>query len=291
MRLVVVYGLKTRDYRWLEGFYPAKRLCEECENRGVELRFLFPRDVEAFLDNPSDAKRGETAFLTRGDISRKTVEHLEATGRPCVNGSVSREIANDKLETYRFLASHGFPTPKTLLLDEPFSTPSRDLPVFPLVIKPRFGSRGTGVALCQSMDDIIRAMGPPGSRIAGEHGGWIAQEFVAHSRGRDLRMLFAGGEILAIAERRAHTSDFRSNTTAGGSFKLATDTPRHYLNMALDIANAAGLWYGSIDWLYLAPGDLTVCEINASPGFEALERDCGINVAGGFVDQLLRTFT
>ncbi len=296
MRLVVVYGLKTRDYRWLEGFYPAKRLTEACENRGIELRFLFPKDIRAFIDNPEDAKRAETVFLTRGDIPRKAVELLESTGLPCVNGSIGREIANDKLRTFRYLDENGWPTPKTVALNELRRDPRRDSPNgmpfttlgYPVVVKPRFGSQGRGVALCENEDDIARAI-VTGKSGSGENDAWIAQEYVAYSRGRDLRMLFAGGKILAVAERRAMNGDFRSNAASGGGFGIVDGFDR-FQEMALTIAGSAGLWYGSIDWLYRAPGELTVCEINASPGFEALERDCDLDIAGAIVDKLIEIF-
>ncbi|HNY22264.1 MAG TPA: RimK family alpha-L-glutamate ligase [Treponemataceae bacterium] len=293
MRLVVVYGLKTRDYRWLEGFYPAKRLTAACENRGLELRFLFPQDIRAFIDNPNDPKRDETVFFTRGDISREAMELLESTGLPCVNGLIGRDIANDKLRTFRFLSENGWPTPNTVALGNANGeTPHDalgDTQGFPVVVKPRFGSQGRGVALCENVDDVDRAVGAVNAGT-GAMDEWIAQEYIAHSRGRDLRMLFSGDEILTVAERRAQNGDFRSNAGTGGHFRLM-DGYGPFRDMTLNIAKAAGLWYGSIDWLFLPSGSLTVCEINASPGFESIERDCGLDVAGKIVEKLLENFT
>lgn len=124
---------------------------------------------------------------------------------------------------------------------------------------------------------------------------YILQEYVAASRGRDLRIFFAGSEILAAAERWSKDGALVSNACAGGVMALADrkrGTTRKAEALALEIAREAGLWYGSVDFLYTdeAKTDITVCELNASPGFEALETQCGLDIAGRIVDALARDF-
>jgi gamma-F420-2:alpha-L-glutamate ligase len=311
MRLVIVYGLATDDYGWLEQFYPARRFSAECENRGIPLRFLFPRDLQSFLASESP-DRGETVFLFRGPMPPLIIAETETDGYVCVNPARARIIADDKLETARWLASHGWPTPETI---EPARLAESGLD-YPLVAKPRFGSRGRGVTLAESEKDLDALLESPNMAEAGKvpaanepeqskatgtaqkpTGGdeYILQEYVAASRGRDLRIFFAGGEILAAAERRSADGTLVSNACAGGIMSLA-DSERGAAQkaetLALEIAREAGLWYGSVDFLYTdeEETDVTVCELNASPGFEALETQCGLNIASHIVATLERDF-
>lgn len=313
MRLVIVYGLATDDYGWLQQFYPARRFSAECENRGIPLRFLFPRDLKAFLGTESPDQR-QTVFLFRGPLPPGMIAETESAGYSCVNPADARAIADDKLETARWLADHAWPTPKTV---EAARLGESGL-AFPLVAKPRFGSRGRGVALVERQEDFAALMQPPngakkgnvpadnqatramtadGAREKASAGReeYILQEYIAASRGRDLRVFFAGGEILAAAERRSADGALVSNACSGGIMSLADgerEATRKAGRIALEIAREAGLWYGSADFLYTdeAGTDVTVCELNASPGFEALETQCGLDVAGRVIAALARDF-
>lgn len=309
MRLLVVYGLATTDYDWLARFYPARRIAEECANRGIPLRFLFPRDIPLFPDaltldrlfaDPAIDSFPEARppiILIRGNVDVETVARLEKAGCRCVNSARAMALANDKLESARFLARHGFPTPVTLpaadVLDAngPLTQEESGFPIaFPFILKPRRGSRGVGVALIETEEGLSRwKEGHRGER----RDDWVAQEFVASSRGRDIRFFFAGGEVLAVAGRRGPSGSFLSNASVGGRMRLLKASGRslgRWADMALEIAREAGLWYGTVDFLYRKGGALTVCEINASPGFEALERDCALNVAGSLIERLARDF-
>jgi RimK family alpha-L-glutamate ligase len=312
MRLLVVYGLKTADYGWLSGFYPARRLAEECEKRSVKLRFLFPKDVPEYLGNRDARLTGDTVCLIRGRVGDDTVRLLEGAGLICVNSSASRVFADDKLRTARFLETHLWPSPKTSL----FRAASIS---FPCILKPRYGSRGEGVSLVETADDLAgwkrREFGNDNelASTADASGVWIAQEYIAASRGRDLRVFFAGGDILACVERRSADGGFLSNASTGGAMSIppfGTELPEPWRTMVLDIAHTAGLWYGTVDFLYVTRDhaaeaderdadetddakkrlELTICEINSAPGFEALETGCGIDIAGAVIERLARDF-
>jgi len=319
---VALWGLKTGDYGYLDDFYPTRRLKEACKDRGLELRFLFPPDLPAFLERegPSetrdadrnsrlkacrDADRDSTLFLIRGAVSPQAVRLVEDSGYACVNSATSLELASDKLETARFLSRNGWPCPETAAF--PAEGPHAGGPVspldFPFVLKPRTGSRGVGVRLVASREELTAALTEslPGDAL-------VAQEYIAPSRGRDLRVFFAGDRILATAERKSADGGLLSNASTGGTLgphPIAAEALEPWLETTLAIARKAGLWYGTVDYLYLdegpagnGPGDgagggavnLTVCEINGSPGFEALERGLGLDIAGALVDGLIESF-
>ena len=111
-------------------------------------------------------------------------------------------------------------------------------------------------------------------------------EYVAASRGRDLRVFFSGNRIVAVAERINPAGGLVSNAAEGGLMRRASlpDPAEEWERAAFALAGEAGLLYGSADFLYTGDGGLTLCEINAAPGFEALERACGIDVAGAVID-------
>lgn len=154
MQLIVVYGLKTSDYGWLEHFYPAQRLKEICRNRGIMLRFLFPQDLTLFLATahlngfPPDL----TPCLIRGNCPVSTVVELEKSGYTCYNSSPALILANDKLKTRNFLIQHKFSTPQTALLNSNSKIPQEF--DFPFVLKPKNGSRGTSVHLIHTKKDL-----------------------------------------------------------------------------------------------------------------------------------------
>lgn len=303
MKLLVVYGLKTTDRTWLNRFYPVRRLAEACANRSIPLRFLFTHEVPDFLDgkrpddvaasdvpSASDFPPSQTVCLIRGAVPDGTWLELETAGYRCINARESSAIALDKLETARFLEAHGWPTPKTVPLGNAETRDSEPPLPIPFVVKPRFGSRGEGIALIESPEafEVWRsARGASEDRATD----WIAQDYVATSRGKDLRVFFAGGEAIAAAERHGAPGDFRSNACTGGSMLAAkTDGLERWFALALDIARECGLWYGTVDFLYRSENELAVCEMNGSPGFEALERDLGLDIAGAIVDRLARDF-
>jgi len=303
MQLLVVYGLKTTDYSWLDQFYPAQRISQECANRSIPLRFLFPADVPSYIDEieTTDHRSGEmraivrdTVCLIRGSVSVATVRLLENEEFACVNTASAMALANDKLATARFLERHRWPTCETIR-ERDFRIDTIPFP-WPLVRKPRFGSRGTGVSLVSSPEELAQLrstmrQASNGTETANDE--YILQRYIETSRGRDLRVFFAAGEILAIAERNADGDNLLSNASSGAVMRIPeVPLSERWAAMALAIARASGLWYGSVDFLYLAAEEegngqnLTVCEINSAPGFEALEKECGYNIAGMLIDRL-----
>jgi len=222
---------------------------------------------------------------------------LEMAGWRTVNTSRALSLANDKLESARFLERHGWPTPETRFAgdiprgSDTAHSPHRVTPfTLPLVAKPRFGSRGEGVRLVESVGEL-----------AGLESDTIIQEYIETSRGRDLRFFFAGDAVLAVVMRRASGGGFISNANAGGSMIAAPHTATElapWNTLTLEIARKAGLWYGTVDFLYCGKEagtgyrpssgtlDLTVCELNGSPGFEALETDCDLDISGPLVEGL-----
>jgi ribosomal protein S6--L-glutamate ligase len=117
----------------------------------------------------------------------------------------------------------------------------------------------------------------------------ILQEFIAESRGRDLRALVVGGELVAAMRRTAKHGDFRSNLHRGGAGERVELDPA-YAKAALTAARVMGLNVAGVDMLESADGP-RVIEVNSSPGLRGVERASGVDVAQRIVahaEQLAR---
>lgn len=160
MNLVVIYGIAASDYGVFETFYPAKRIREACENRGIMLRFLFPKDLERFLDTADSSWNdpARTALLIRGEVDVGLVESAERRGFLCVNSSRALRLANDKWESYRFFASRAIVTPETWLWPDIPEAKLREGLEKGFVAKPRYGLRGRGVFLIRGKRELEEAL-------------------------------------------------------------------------------------------------------------------------------------
>jgi ribosomal protein S6--L-glutamate ligase len=105
----------------------------------------------------------------------------------------------------------------------------------------------------------------------------ILQEFIAESRGRDLRAIVVGGELVAAMRRTAKKGEFRSNLHRGGNGQRA-ELPAEYARAALDAARIMGLGVAGVDLLESKDGP-RVIEVNSSPGLRGVERATGVDVA------------
>lgn len=105
----------------------------------------------------------------------------------------------------------------------------------------------------------------------------LIQEFVAESKGRDIRALVVGDRVVAAMKRTARMGDFRSNIHRGGTGRII-HLPPEYERVAVESVRIMNLHVAGVDMLESRTGP-KVIEINSSPGFEGLEKATGIDVA------------
>ncbi|MEP7043233.1 MAG: cyanophycin synthetase [Dokdonella sp.] len=109
---------------------------------------------------------------------------------------IAVELASDKEETNKILASLGLPVPKQELVqtEEAALRAARRLG-FPVVTKPYNGNHGRGISIRLMSDDEVRA----GFAAAREHSrSVIVENFVS---GDDHRLLVVNGELVAATKR------------------------------------------------------------------------------------------
>ncbi|MDX9956922.1 MAG: hypothetical protein RBT68_00645 [Spirochaetia bacterium] len=284
MGIRLVYGLQTGDASYLDIFYPSRRLKEAALAAGMDYAAIIhsPSDpASRILDFCADGTETHVALL-RGELPDSLFSFLEAEGIRVVNPATAVALARDKLASAGFFGSIGAQHPRTVMA-------RHDLLPLPFVAKPRYGKMGRGVVLMESHEQWSEYQ----AEAAAKGQETIVQEFIGAATGRDIRFFFADFTVSSGTNMDSAAGwvcvmrsapGFLSNAHAGGS--MCTFTPPEYLQREAErIFAASGLIYGTVDFLFANEegSQFVVCELNANPGFEELERSMKIDVAAAII--------
>ncbi len=211
------------------------------------------------------------------------VSQFDMMGVAVLNGAAPIARSRDKLRCLQLLARFGLDIPRTVMARDRSNVPRllKDVGGLPAIVKLVRGTQGVGVMLASTLPElegILATFSDLGQDI-------VLQEFIAESRGRDVRALVVGDRVVAAMRRRAKRGEFRSNLHRGGRGKAAKLSPS-YLEAAVTAARLVGLEVAGVDMLETREGP-KVLEVNSSPGFEGLERATGVDIAGAIVDHAL----
>lgn len=196
----------------------------------------------------------------------------ERLGGIVVNPPRSIEVAVDKFLTSARLQAAGLATPRTIVCQ----TVDEALDAFDqlqgdVVIKPLFGGEGRGISRVNDRDIARRVC-----QLLTQLGAVLyLQEFVAHD-GHDIRILWIGDDYLAM--RRHNPLDWRTNVSRGAVAEAFTPTAE-MIEIARRAAEAVGAGVAGVDLLPARDGRLVTLEVNAVPGWKALGRVTGVDVA------------
>jgi RimK family alpha-L-glutamate ligase len=238
-----------------------------CGWGGVPGELLSPREALLTLG------RGDVA-LARLDVRRSldgvedglwALERLAEAGVSVLTLPAALVRAHDKLLTARLLRRAGLPHPRTTLVERHSELPDVD---YPVVLKPRFGSWGADVQLCQDRDELGRALEGLGCRLWFRATGAIVQELI-QPLGHDLRIVVAGGRVVGAAKRVAADGEWRTNVALGAR-PVPADPPPVAVRLALEAAAASGLDLVGVDLLPTGPGGFAVLELNGAVDFRPL---------------------
>jgi RimK family alpha-L-glutamate ligase len=208
-----------------------------------------------------------------------TLAQVEAGGTLVVNPPKAIEVAVDKYLTTVRLSAAGLPTPPTVACQTwedamvAFQRLGGDV-----VVKPLFGSEGRGIT---RIDDeaialrVFKSLAQIGAVI-------YLQRFIPHS-GCDLRVLVLGERMFAM--RRRNAADWRTNVSRGATTEPAEVTPE-WADLARRACQATGAWMAGVDILPARDGSLYVIEVNAVPGWKALARTHGGDIAQHVLDAI-----
>ncbi len=264
------------------------RFIEAAEALDIELLVLKPSEFDLVVDSGHawsaiyqgrELKKPDLIIPRCGSettyFTLAVMRHFEHQGVAIANSPAAIESVADKLHTLQVLAGAKLPIPKTILGKFPIDVDlvERELG-FPVVVKKLRGTRGAGVVLCENrsqFDDLANLLDGATSNTD-----FLFQQYIKASHGRDVRLLVIDWRVMAAMERRAIDGGFKSNISLGGSGKPFTP-PKAMADLAVSVARQLNLDIAGIDILFDQDG-YKICEANSAPGFQGLERACGINV-------------
>jgi ribosomal protein S6--L-glutamate ligase len=271
--------------------YSTRRLREAAEARGHEVQI---RDYSRCYMNitshrPEVIFRGEAltydAVIPRIGASYSfygsaVVRQFEMRGVFSVNDSQAIVRSRDKLRTLQLLSRDGIGLPVT-----GFARSIQDInPLLesvgkpPYVIKLLEGTQGVGVVLAETRkaaESVISAFRQLDANI-------LIQEYIAESKGSDIRAFVVGGRVVASMRRQGPPGEFRSNLHRGGTAEKVRLTPEER-STAVRAARAVGLNVAGVDMLRSNHGPV-VMEVNSSPGLEGIEGATGVDVATKIIE-------
>lgn len=252
------------------------------------------RGIDAFV---ADAEEASTR-LRAGDVAVgrldvlptldgpepgiETLRALEEQGVVVLNRAGALLGAHDKLVTALRLGANGLPHPRTAHVGES-ADPGFE---FPVVVKPRFGSWGKDVTVCRSRFALRRCLRGLARRSWFHRQGAIVQELVA-PRGRDLRVVVAGGEVVGAAERVAAPGEWRTNVALGAS-RRAVEAPATACLLAIRAADSVGADLVGVDLLPDGDDRWIVLELNGAVDFTYTYARAGEDVFDRAVTTLAR---
>ena len=149
-----------------------------------------------------------------------------------------------------------------------------------MIIKLLEGTQGVGVILAETVkvaEAIIETLHRTRQNV-------LLQKFVSESRGRDIRAVVVGDEVVAAMRRVAQGDEFRSNVHRGGrAERVVLDDA--YRQTAVRAAQIMGLRIAGVDMLEGKHGPL-IMEVNSSPGLEGIESATRLDIAGAIIDYI-----
>lgn len=272
--------------------YSTQRLVEAAEQRGHQVEVIDHLQCNLVLEKGTpgiiyEGRRleGFDAIIPRIGASvtfygTAVVRQFEMMKVRTAVDSQSIVRSRDKLRSMQILARAGVGMPKTAFTnysDEVLEM-IQQVGGAPVIIKLLEGTQGLGVVLAETekaAQSVIEAFHNLKARI-------IVQEFIAESKGADLRAFVVNGEVVGAMKRQGKEGEFRSNLHRGGTGKLVK-LSRAEKAAALLAAKALGLGIAGVDMLQSKRGPL-VLEVNSSPGLEGIEKATGLDIAGKIIE-------
>jgi RimK family alpha-L-glutamate ligase len=207
---------------------------------------------------------------------------LDGAGVRVLNRPRTLVAAHDKLATSRALWDAGIAHPRTAHVTAPSDSVPLDPPV---VVKPRFGSWGLDVVLCEDAAALRRHLFAIADRPWFASQGALVQELIP-PRGHDLRLVVAGGAVVGAIRRVAPPGEWRTNV-ALGAVREPVEPTAEACELAIRAAAAVEGDLVGVDLLPRPDGEFVVIEINGAVEYNAAYSLHGADVFRRTVDALL----
>ena len=279
-----------------EHLYSTRSLLKAGRTRGHEMEVLNPLACNLTIENGKAILRYYNDIVDDLDaviprigssntaVGTSVVRQFEALNVFSTVSAQSILNSRDKWTCFQLLIKEKIATPKTVIGNFYGDAEAllNQFPNGPIIIKLLEGTHGNGVILAEGKKHAITTI----ETLESLNARFVLQEFIAESKGADIRVIVVDGVVVASMKRQAAKGDFRSNLHRGGSsldykLSLAEET------IAIRTAKALGLGVCGVDILQSDRGPL-VLEVNSTPGLEGIEKTTKRNVAKsiiGFVER------
>ena len=274
--------------------YSTKRLVQAAKERGHSVQVLdtmqFAIDIEQ--EDPDlyykqkrlshfDAvlPRVGTSITYFGTAIVRQFQQMDVFSPNSADGILN---SRDKLRSFQILSKTdiGIP-PTTFVKNKKDVLPAIErVGGVPIIIKLLEGTQGIGVLLAHTQEmatSIIELLQSQKQNV-------LIQKFVAESKGKDIRAIVVGDQVVAAMRRVAQGQEFRSNVHRGGLTE-PVELDERYRQTAIKAAKMMGLGIAGVDMLEGKDGP-QIMEINSSPGLEGIEGCTKLDVAGAFIDYI-----
>lgn len=196
-------------------------------------------------------------------------------GKPIINPPHLGTVSLLKPFQMFRLKHQGFPTPRTLVTNDPAEARSFVEQVGKAVCKPVLGG-----AFCERVTEEVLHRLP---LIAGSP--VIFQEEV---EGPDIRVTAVPGRVLSAVSIESDQVDFRATDAyeVGAEVYTPVTLSREVSELCFRAMEATGLGFSGIDLKRTASGGYVILELNFSPAFLAIERKTGHAISEGLAEYL-----
>lgn len=263
----------------------ARLVADAARRAGVDVTIM--KNYEVMMDLSKELELPDFAVLLDKDILLGYF--LKSRGVPVYNDPAIIDLCDNKATQYIQLAAAGLPMPKTIvapkvypnfsILESGYFERVISQLGLPMIIKEGHGSFGMKVYLIENEAQFYEKV----ESLRGID--FVFQEFVASSRGRDIRVNVVGEKIVAAMYRRSET-DFRANITNGGVASQIELTAAQQ-DMALAAAKVVGATFAGVDLLFDVDEQPLVCEVNAAAHIRNILEVTGVNVADAMITYIL----
>jgi ribosomal protein S6--L-glutamate ligase len=274
--------------------HTTRRLVEAARSRGIPARVVDPVEVELGLgDEPAVYWRRRPFPRTDVVVPRiglsihqyglAVVSQLELMRVPVLNGAYGIAASRNKMRSLQLLAAASVPVPRTVMASNPSGLKDmvRLVGGVPVLVKLLSANEKTGVMLCESLQSLEAAL----EAILGLGQNIVVQQYVRGAKGRDLRVLVVGGEVVAAMRRTPPAGRLSRSLRRGAQFERA-ELPPSYERVAAEAARVLRLEVCAVDMLDVK-GRPLVFEVNSSPSIREAEAACGVDVAARILDRAI----
>jgi ribosomal protein S6--L-glutamate ligase len=282
------------------GVHTTQRLVEAAGTLGHRARVIDPAQLQMSLGDGqaqlflNGRRPGRSDVVIPRIASSMTgyglalLNHFQVQGVPILNKPSAIELSRNKMRLLQLLTAHGIDVPAAITgrggmgLREMVDVVGG----FPVAIKLVSPQEKFGIIICESLQSMAAAA----EAVLSMGHDIIVQRYVDPRKGRDLRALVLGGEVIAAVRRQPTTGKLRHSLSTGARVTKIR-LSRLQRRMASETARVVGLDLAAVDMLDLKSGGTEVFEVHSSPGLRELELATGEDLAVPIISYAARLAT